>query len=144
MASGFAQLYASWVPSGAGVSVGCAQGVDSSIRGQFPSAQVFRAAGARPWQLAQRSRALVQHVASVGGLLVAVPAAGQHCPAGVSPGAAFVGGGSGTWASIAAAVSMGCAVLVSTSVPPAWLVSRGQQVGTWLWYVPAVRQPTLL
>jgi len=94
------------------VLVGCAAGVDGAIRSAFPCAQVFAAASRLPGALAARSAALVGAVVAGAGVLVVCPAAGQACPVGVRPGAAFSGGGSGSWASAALAVQLGGAVLV--------------------------------
>ena len=130
---------------GVPVFVGCAAGVDSAVRGAVPSARVFAAASRLPGALAARSAALVSAVAASGGLLVVCPAAGQPCPLGVRPGAAFSGGGSGSWASCALAVQSGAAVLVWSSAPlPAWLSSAGFSPAPGWWFRPAaVAAPSL-
>lgn len=126
------------VRAGSQVVVGCARGVDQCIRQHFPAAQVFTASGQFPGQLAARSAAMVRQVVSSSGLLVAFPASGSVCPAGVRPGAAFSGGGSGTWASVALAVQLGGAVLVwASGQVPVWLSSRGSY-HQGFWFVPAV------
>ena len=130
--------------SGLPAFVGCASGVDAAVSAALPSARVFRASSQHPAALAQRSAALVQAVAAGGGLLVVCPAAGQPCPAGVRPGAAFSGGGSGSWASCALAVQHGAAVLVWSSTLPAWLASAGYSPAPGWWYRPAAHAaPTL-
>lgn len=130
--------------SGLPAFVGCASGVDAAVSAALPSARVFRASSQHPAALAQRSAALVQAVAAGGGLLVVCPAAGQPCPAGVRPGAAFSGGGSGSWASCALAVQHGAAVLVWSSTLPAWLASAGYSPAPGWWYRPAApAAPTL-
>jgi len=126
------------LPSSCSVSVGCAAGLDGAVRAAVPGAVVFRAASRRPGALASRSSALVRSVAAAGGLLVVCPAAGQACPAGVRPGAAFSGGGSGSWASAALAVQSGCAVLVWSASLPAWLVSAGFAPAPGWWFRPGV------
>ena len=98
------------------VAVGCASGVDSAVRGAFPSASVFSVSsflvGGRVARasFARRSSALVSWCVSGGGLLVAFPLGA--CPAGVRPSSSFSGRGSGTWGSIALAVGSGGSVLV--------------------------------
>jgi len=124
------------LPAGAAVSVGCAAGLDGAVRAAVSGAVVFRAASRLPGALASRSAALVRSVGAAGGLLVVCPAAGQACPVGVRPGAAFSGGGSGSWASAALAVQSGCAVLVWASALPAWLVSAGFSPAPGWWFRP--------
>lgn len=106
------------------VGVGCAKGVDSLVRAQFSSAQVFSVSsflvGGRVSRasFALRSAALVHWVASAGlstgasagGLLVVFPS--TVCPAGVAPSASFRGCGSGSWGSAALAVGLGVPVLL--------------------------------
>lgn len=126
------------LPVGGPVLVGCAPGVDAAVRSAVPSAQVFAAASQRPAALAARSATMVSAVAGAGGVLVVCPAAGQPCPAGVRPGSAFSGGGSGSWASCALAVQLGAAVLVWSSAPlPVWLVSVGHSPAPGWWFRPA-------
>lgn len=130
---------------GVPVFVGCAGGVDAAILAAVPSARIFRAASRHPGALAARSAALVQAVAASSGLLIVCPAEGQGCPVGVRPGAAFSGGGSGSWASCAFAVQLGAGVLVWSSAPlPTWLVSAGFTPAPGWWFRPPVLQaPTL-
>jgi len=97
------------------VAVGCASGVDSAVRSAFPHCSVFSVSsflvGGRVARasFARRSSALVSWCVSGGGLLVAFPLG--SCPSGVRPSVSFSGRGSGTWGSVALAVS-GCSVLV--------------------------------
>lgn len=106
------------------VAVGCASGVDASVRSFFPSASVFSVSsflvGGRVARssFALRSSALVSWVASRGGLLVAFPLGA--CPSGVAVSSSFRGCGSGSWGSVALAVGLGCSVLV---VSPAGVCS---------------------
>lgn len=101
---------------GGAVGVGCASGVDASVRLAFPSARVFSVSsfpvGGRVCRasFALRSSALVSWCASSGGLLVAFPLGA--CPCGVAPSSSFRGCGSGSWGSVALAVGLGCSVLV--------------------------------
>lgn len=133
------------VGAGCPVVVGCAAGVDGAIRSAFPGAQVFAAASRLPGALAARSAALVGAVVAGSGVLVVCPAAGQACPAGVRPGSAFSGGGSGSWASAALAVQFGGAVLVWSASPlPAWLASVGHSPAPGWWFRPAAPAALLL
>jgi hypothetical protein len=90
------------------VAVGCASGVDSLVRGAFPSATVFSVSsflvGGRVSRasFALRSSALVHSCASSGGLLVAFPLGA--CPVGVRVSSTFGGCGSGSWGSVACLV----------------------------------------
>lgn len=130
------------VPAGAGVFVGCAAGVDASVRAAFPFAQVFQAASfaASSWagRLALRSQALVRGVVAGGGVLVVLPSGA--CPVGCVAGSSWRGSGSGSWGSAALAVGAGGAVLVRVGVGvgvPVWVSGRGRRVvGGW-WFVPA-------
>ena len=119
------------VPSGVRVSVGCAHGVDASVRGFFvgsPSLLVFSVASGRfgvgRAAFARRSVACVRSVAAGSrGLLVALPSAPVP-PAGVRP-CRFWGSasGSGTWGTAALALGRGRRVLLwlpSGCLPPAW------------------------
>ena len=117
------------VPSGVAVSVGCARGVDSAVRGFFggsSSLAVFSVASGRfgvgRSAFARRSSACVLSVAAGSrGLLVVVPVGA--CPAGVRPSRSFAGRGSGSFGSAAFALGRGRRVLLwlpSGSRPPAW------------------------
>lgn len=128
------------------VFVGCARGCDLVARSAFPAARVFRVAFSGRAAFASRSRAFCSAVASASGLLVSFPSG--SCPSGVRPRAAFVGGGSGSWASLAFARSLGCAVLVCLPAgvsAPVWL--RGRVVcaafGCRFVFVPPVVVPSL-
>lgn len=130
-------LLASFLGSSVPVSVGCASGVDASVRFAFPSACVFRASrfGRGSGALVRRSCALVSSLVS-SGALVAFPLGA--CPSVVRPSAVpsacFCGGGSGTWASVAFAVGSGVPCLVwlpvGFSVPSSFL-SVGLGGGWW-------------
>ncbi|MGB3495283.1 MAG: hypothetical protein WBA57_21310 [Elainellaceae cyanobacterium] len=111
--------------SGAAVFVGCARGVDSSVRSASPGARVFRASefgsGARSFAL--RSEAFVRALAAEGGALVAFP--GRAAPSGLYPCQSWPWGvGSGSWGSIALAVGLGVPVLLW--VPRGVAVSAGR------------------
>ena len=102
------------------VGVGCASGVDATVRAAFGSASVFRVSsflvGGRVARasFALRSSALVSWCASRGGLLVAFPLGA--CPVGVAVSSSFRGCGSGSWGSVALALGLGCSVLVVSPV----------------------------
>lgn len=98
------------------VLVGCASGIDLSVRAAFPSAIVFRSAGRQAFQLVQRSIAFVQAVQAASGLLVAFPSAG--CPSGVVASSSFNGRGSGTWGCVALALGLGVSVVVYCPCSP--------------------------
>ena len=120
------------------VGVGCANGVDATVRAAFGSALVFRVSsflvGGRVARasFALRSSALVSWCASSGGLLVAFPLGA--CPVGVAVSSSFRGCGSGSWGSVALALGLGASVLVVSpvGVVSAWfgaLASRFSRVG---------------
>lgn len=121
------------VPPSVSVSVGCARGVDSLVRGVCPSASVFSVASGR-WGVgrgafAARSSACVRSVAVPGGVWVSFPA--SACPAGLAPSSSssrcFSGLGSGSWASLAFALGLGVRCLVwlpsGVSAPVGWRLS---------------------
>ena len=123
------------VPSSARVVVGCASGVDASVRLACPRAQVFAVSSGR-WGVgrgafAGRSAACVGAVAvaGLGGLWVSFPS--SACPAGLLPSASssrcFSGSGSGNWASLALALGLGVRCLVflpaGVSAPAGWGLS---------------------
>jgi hypothetical protein len=118
-----------FVPAGVRLSVGCAAGVDSAVRGFFAASSsllVFSVASGRFGSgrsaFARRSSACVLSVAAGSrGLLVVVPVGA--CPAGVRPSRSFRGGGSGSFGSAAFALGRGRRVLLwlpSGCLPPAW------------------------
>ena len=131
---------------GCRISVGCARGVDSLVRGYFrssPSLLVFAVASGRYGSgrpaFARRSVACVRSVAKGDrGLLVAMPSS-PSCPPGVSPSRRFFGNGSGTFGSTALALGLGRRVLLwlpSGALPPSWSgvewsVSEPAPVGCW-------------
>lgn len=140
---------ASVVSPSALVVVGCAVGVDLSVRSLFPSAVVLSVAsgafGVGRSAFARRSVACVSRVASSGGVWVSFPAGA--CPAGLVPSSSssrcFSGSGSGSWASLAFAAGSGvpCLVFLPPGVgAPSWLVAGG---GGWFSSVPAPVQLSL-
>ena len=110
--------------------VGCAAGVDSSVRRGLRSSlsplTVFSAAafGSGRGAFAARSVAFVRAIATGGGVLVSFPA--SPCPVGLLPSSsssrAFCGLGSGSWATLAFAVGSGvpCWVFAPCGVPSGW------------------------
>jgi hypothetical protein len=129
------------------VLVGCANGVDAVVRHSVP-AQVFKVAS--PFSgtgsslasaLARRSISMVQACS------VLVGFASVPCPSGVSPASHFGAcGGSGTWASLAYAVSQGVRVFVfpapGISLPP-WAGGQWVQAcPSGLWSGSFVWQPS--
>jgi hypothetical protein len=138
-----------YVLPSASVMVGCAPGIDQSVRAAFPTAQVFEASrfGTGRGSFAARSIACVRSVAAHNGLWVSFPAA--SCPAGLLPSGksskAFCGAGSGTWASLAFAVGCGLPCLVylppGISAPIGWEL---QPIGNgWQQHQPQVDQLSL-
>lgn len=136
------------VAVGSQVLVGCADGVDSFFRDQFPGAQVLSVASGQFGAVsraafARRSIAFVQQLAESGGLLVSFPSG--SCPAGLVPSSSsskcFCGSGSGSYASLAFAIGSGVPCLVylgSVPCPSDWgLVPLAGQPG-WFQFVPAV------
>lgn len=132
---------------GHSVAVGCAAGVDAVVRRFCPSAQVFNVASPGAGSglsfaaaLARRSQLMVQACSILVGF------ASVTCPAGVSPSNHFSGGGSGTWASIAYAISQGVRVFVfpAAGVPlPAWPGGQWLQAApSGLWSLAWVWQPS--
>ena len=115
--------------SGCRVSVGCARGVDASVRsffGSSPSLLVFSASsprfsgGGAVVALVRRSAACVRSVAAGAAVLLVVAPSGA-CPPGVRPCRSFRGGGSGSWGSAALAVGLGRRVLLfSPAGVPVW------------------------
>lgn len=102
------------LPVGVSVLVGDARGVDGAVRSLFPAAGVFRVQGSGRSAFAARSVRFVRSLAFRRGVLVAFP--GAACPVGLRPSdsvsACFCGLGSGSWASVAFALGLGCSVLV--------------------------------
>jgi hypothetical protein len=116
------------------ILVGCANGVDAIIRQSVPYKIYSIASPASGTTtticqaLARRSQTMVSHSS------VLIGFASINCPAIVNPTKHFCGSGSGTWASIAYAVSQGKQVFVFKSAGvllPAW--SNGQ----WVQAVPS-------
>jgi hypothetical protein len=115
------------LPSGAPCFVGCASGLDASVRALVPGAVVFSAASFRAssfsGRLALRSAACVRACASASGLWCSFPS--SACPSGLVPcSSPFSGSGSGSWASLALAVwlRVPCLLWLPSGVafPPAW------------------------
>lgn len=125
--------------AGHSVAVGCADGVDALVRKACPSAHVFSVASpfagsggsSLAVALARRSQSMVQSCS------VLVGFASVPCPAVVNPDSHFCGGGSGTWASLAYAVSQGLQIFVFCGEGvslPAWSGGRWvQAVPSGLW-----------
>lgn len=133
------------------VLVGCANGVDGFFRSAFPSARVFFASsfGVGRGAFAARSVAVVRSVFCAGGVLVSFPSG--RLPAGLfpsaSPGRCFSGFGSGSWASLAFAVGLGCRCVVFSpcSVGCGRLLSWGFRPvgGGWFVFSPSAVQLSL-
>ncbi|HAH55312.1 MAG TPA: hypothetical protein DCM02_08545 [Flavobacterium sp.] len=136
------------------VLVGCASGVDAAIRSVVPNAKVFSVASPSAGSVCSPAQALARRSMSmVSASSVLIGFASVACPAGVCPSAHFSGGGSGTWASLAYAVSKGLQVFVFCAdgvALPSW--SGGQWVravpsGVWsrAWsFVPSACQLSLI
>ena len=134
------------------VLVGDASGVDTLFADAFPSqTEVFYAAsfGVGKSAFARRSVAVVRACSVERGLFCSFPSGA--CPASIVAPApvvsrCFCGGGSGSWASLAFAVGLGCACFVScpSALAPSWLVSRATSLGGGSWFVPAVAPVPLL
>lgn len=132
------------VPLHSHIITGCATGVDAVIRAACLARpvppRVFEAASGQGGALAFRSASCVRYVRSVSGLWCAFPS--RPCPCYVMPSASFsdcfCGGGSGTWASLAFAIGIGCAVMVVLPpdiLPPAWFYGRlAYASGVWYCY----------
>ncbi|MFP5273783.1 hypothetical protein [Coleofasciculus sp.] len=112
--------------------VGDANGVDSVVRDKLHSQKltVYRAEGHQPWQLAQRSKRMVQAIANSNAKLIAFP--NKPCPKGVKPLQSFSGKGSGTWGTVALAKYHGLAIevvpLVDGLTLPDWLTQPDKQL----------------
>jgi hypothetical protein len=137
------------VAASARVGVGCAEGVDRAVRsewgGELEVLQADRSLGRGGF--ARRSAAVVAAVAAADGCWVCFPSGA--CPEVVAPSSSasrcFCGGGSGTWASAAYAVGLGCPVLCwlpeGIACPEGWgFVALGRG---WFVSVPVFSQPTL-
>ncbi len=124
---------ASVLAGGRGVAVGCAAGADRLVRSVAPAALVFRAAsfpGPPAARLVARSVACVRAVAASGAGAGFAGFVSSPCPPSVSPsaspGRAFCGAGSGSWASLALAAGLGLPVVVfwcaagPACLPAAW------------------------
>lgn len=116
--------------------VGDAAGVDTVVRCYLESlrlpVKLYRTEGKQPWQLAQRSKAMVDGCAKLGNAkLIAYP--NKPCPVGVKPGKTFSGKGSGTWGTIAYAKHLGLEIELHWLEPglsePDWM--RQEQLSLW-------------
>ena len=129
----------SCVSTSASVVVGCARGLDFSVRVAFPRARVFYASsfGRGAGSFARRSCAVVRACSSApSSVWVSFPA--SPCPAGLVPSplssVCFRGLGSGSWASLALACGLGvpCFVWLPPTVsPPAGWGFLGLGGGWW-------------
>ena len=146
VATQVSQLSATLSLQGHTIAVGCASGTDAAVRAAVPQARVFLASGRKPWQLAQRSQAMVQGVVQSGGFRAIVGFPSQPCPAGLVPSSrasnCFSGHGSGTWGTLAYAYGLGLPVFVfwsgqgTVQLPTSWgqgVCSKGQGslAGAW-------------
>jgi hypothetical protein len=131
------------------VVVGCAEGVDRAARsgwgGALEVVQADRSLGRGGF--ARRSAAVVARVAEADGCWVCFPSGA--CPEVVAPSSSasrcFCGGGSGTWASAALAIGLGCPVLCwlpeGVACPGGWgFIALGRG---WFVSVPVFSQPAL-
>lgn len=115
--------------------VGDATGADNVIRQYLESmrlpVKIYKSEGKEPWQLAQRSKAMVDGCAKLGNAkLIAFP--NKPCPKGVKPQKNFCGKGSGTWGTIAYAKYLGLEIQICWLEPgtePDWLTQ--QQLSLW-------------
>jgi hypothetical protein len=113
--------------AGESYHVGDANGVDRLVRDYLAATgkrvEIYHAEGRQPWQLAARSKRMVDECAKLGNAkLIAYP--NRPCPAGVKPGKNFNGRGSGTWGTIAYAKHLGLEIEViwlCEPSEPVWL-----------------------
>lgn len=130
------------------VVTGCASGIDARARLLWPSACVISAAsfGGGRGAFARRSATVVQRVAAARGVWLSFPLSSR--PAGLVPSASmsacFSGRGSGSWASLALALGLGCSALVylPTGLTPASSFGLSPLGGGWFWR-PAAPQVSL-
>lgn len=106
--------------------VGDASGADAVVRDMVERGKrtVYETEGKQPWQLAQRSKRMVDECAKLGNAkLIAYP--NKPCPEGVKPSKNFKGCGSGTWGTIAYAKHLGLEIELHWLRPgltePDWL-----------------------
>lgn len=140
--------------AGHSVLVGCASGVDAVVRSSVPSARIFSVASPSAGSVSSPAKALARRSMSmVSGCSVLVGFASVACPSVVCPSSHFCGGGSGTWASIAYAVSKGLRVFVFVEdgiALPSWLGGQWVQAcpsGLWsrAWsFIPSASQLSLI
>jgi hypothetical protein len=124
---------------GAGLTfhVGDAPGADSVVRCYLEGIRLpyklYRAEGKEPWQLAQRSKAMVDGCWELGNSkLIAFP--NKPCPKGVKPSRNFAGKGSGTWGTIGYAKYLGMDIEIYWLEPgltePDWMLADRDIVRT--------------
>jgi hypothetical protein len=117
---------------GTTLHAGDATGLDALARKLAENCTVCRydAEGWKPWQLQKRSRAMVDALVVVGGMLHAWP--NKSCPVGLTIDSWK---GSGTWGTVRYAIAKGIAVelhpLTSEAIAPDWLEVRTQQLVLW-------------
>lgn len=108
--------------------VGDATGADAIVLkvlwNERKNPHIYQAEGKQAWQLAQRSKYMVDCCAKLGnGKLIAFP--NKLCPVGVKPGKNFCGKGSGTWGTVAYAKYLGLEIelifLEKNLVEPEWM-----------------------
>lgn len=108
--------------------VGDAAGADKVardyLRNQGENLRTYYTEGYKPYQLAQRSKRMVDECAKLGNAkLIAYP--NKPCPDGVKPSKNFNGKGSGTWGTIAYAKHLGLEIelhwLTEGLTEPDWL-----------------------
>jgi hypothetical protein len=111
---------------------GDATGLDALARELAVNDNLCRydAEGWKPWQLQKRSRAMVDALVEVDGMLHAWP--NKACPVGLTVDSWK---GSGTWGTVRYAMSRGINVtlhpLTSEAIAPEWLELRTQQLVLW-------------
>lgn len=107
--------------------VGCAPGLDALARSLAPHPYaLFEAQGTHVYHYQQRSKRMIDALASAGGTLHAFP--NKPCPQGLTRDRWL---GSGTWGTIFYAHSLGCPVELHPLAefdPPGWLTEQAQQL----------------
>jgi hypothetical protein len=109
--------------------VGDANGVDALVRavGEYYDipTELFKVSGSERWQFADRSMRLVDELDRRNAVLYAFP--DKPCPSECSPSRNCIGGGSGTWLTIAYATWRGVEVRIvpldSAIAMPYWVFS---------------------
>ena len=128
------------------IAVGCARGVDAQIRRLRDDAVVYSVAspgagsGSRSWTIALARRSMTM----VDDCYLLIGFASVSCPLDVCPSHSFVGGGSGTWASLAYASGRGIPIVVFLDdgiLLPEWTGGHWEKAGSrgtafdsgWIW-----------